>query len=302
MDELLQEFVNDAQEHLATIEQDLLAIEDEGASADKELINKVLRAAHSIKGGSGFFGLVHVKDLAHGAETVLDLMRSGKLIPNAEVINVLLAAFDSLRMMLEDPENSARVETAELMTSLSDLSGAPSPPMQHKTSLSEHQTFDSPLGPVTLSRIDVERAVQDRRSIYLVECDLVEDIEHKGQDIYSLFDSLSASSELLECTVDHAAVGTLEDAIEHHVPMQLVIATMLDKELISTLFHDLELHRIHLLLDPTAEDSDAQTTASEPEANPAPAASTPRSAPAAAPAPAEPASAAKSQPAPEAER
>ena len=33
MDELLQEFVNDAQEHLATIEQDLLAIEDEGASA-----------------------------------------------------------------------------------------------------------------------------------------------------------------------------------------------------------------------------------------------------------------------------
>ncbi|MFP4280839.1 MAG: Hpt domain-containing protein, partial [Halochromatium sp.] len=121
MDQLLQEFVNDAQEHLATIEQDLLAIEDEGASADKELINKVLRAAHSIKGGSGFFGLVHVKDLAHGAETVLDLMRSGKLIPNAEVINVLLAAFDSLRMMLEDPENSARVETAELMTSLNNL-------------------------------------------------------------------------------------------------------------------------------------------------------------------------------------
>ena len=315
MDELLQEFVNDAQEHLATIEQDLLAIEEEGASADKDLINKVLRAAHSIKGGSGFFGLVAVKDLAHGAETVLDLMRSDKLTPNAEVLNILLAAFDSLRVMLEDPENSAQIETTELMTSLSDLAGAPSPPMQHKTSLSEHQTFDSPLGPVTLSQVDVERAVQDQHNIYLIECDLVADIEHKGKDLYTLFDSLSASSELLECTVDHEAVGTLEDASEQHLPMQLVIATMLDKALISTLFHDLELHRIHLLLDPNAEDSAAQTasapaaaeTKPEPEPKAAPPASTPNStpasasasAPAAAPAPA---SAAKSEPAAEAER
>jgi two-component system chemotaxis sensor kinase CheA len=291
MDELLQEFVNDAQEHLATIEQDLLAIEDEGASADKELINKVLRAAHSIKGGSGFFGLVHVKDLAHGAETVLDLMRSDKMIPNAEVINVLLAAFDTLRTMLDDPENSTQVETTELMTSLSDLTApppTPNQPPQHKTTLSEHLTLDSPLGPLTLSTLDVERARRDQHCIYLIECDLVEDVERKGQDIYALFDSISATSELLECTVNDQAIGTLEEALEHRVPLQLVIATMLDKELISTLFHGLELHRIHLLLDPNTEEAEEQaqatvaaTGADTAPAPPAPAPSAAAAAPAA---------------------
>ena len=296
MDELLQEFVNDAQEHLATIEQDLLAIEDEGASADKELINKVLRAAHSIKGGSGFFGLVQVKDLAHGAETVLDLMRSDKMMPNAEVINVLLAAFDTLRTMLDDPENSAQVETAELMTSLGDLT-APSPQSpERKPSLSEHLALDSPLGALTLSKFDVERAKRDQHSIYLIECDLIEDIERKGKDIYALFDSLSATSELLECTINDQAIGTLEDALHHRVPLQLVIATMLDKELISTLFHDLELHRIHLLLDPNAEDAEAQTPSAPAAAKPEPAAAKPAPEPSTpAPPAAEPKASAKSE-------
>ena len=61
-DELLQEFIAETREHLATIETDLLTIEDNGAEVDQDLINKVFRAAHSIKGGSGFFGLEKIKE------------------------------------------------------------------------------------------------------------------------------------------------------------------------------------------------------------------------------------------------
>ncbi len=56
-DELLGEFINESREHLTTIEADLLAVEEGGANIDAELVNKVFRAAHSIKGASGFFGL-----------------------------------------------------------------------------------------------------------------------------------------------------------------------------------------------------------------------------------------------------
>ena len=91
-DELLNEFISESREHLATIEADLLTIEESGADIDEELVNKVFRAAHSIKGGSGFFGLERVKELAHRAETVLDMLRSRKMAPNAEIVNVLLAA------------------------------------------------------------------------------------------------------------------------------------------------------------------------------------------------------------------
>ena len=74
-DELLKEFLSESREHLATIEADLLAIEEAGANLDEERINKVFRAAHSIKGGSKF-GLMLVKELAHKAETVLDMLRT----------------------------------------------------------------------------------------------------------------------------------------------------------------------------------------------------------------------------------
>ena len=109
-DEALIEFVNESREHLANIESDLLAIEEGGANIDEELVNKVFRAAHSIKGGSGFFGLSKVKELAHKAETVLDMLRSKKMSPNAEVTNVLLAAFDKLREMINNPGESGSAD------------------------------------------------------------------------------------------------------------------------------------------------------------------------------------------------
>lgn len=53
-DELIQDYLAESREHLATIESDLLAIEQAGAAIDGQLVNGVFRAAHSIKGGAGF--------------------------------------------------------------------------------------------------------------------------------------------------------------------------------------------------------------------------------------------------------
>jgi two-component system chemotaxis sensor kinase CheA len=52
-DKTLQLYVDESLEQLADIENDLLAIEEAGADIDEELVNKVFRAAHSIKGGAG---------------------------------------------------------------------------------------------------------------------------------------------------------------------------------------------------------------------------------------------------------
>ena len=120
-DDILKEFIVEAREHLATIEADLLAIEDAGADINEDLVNKVFRAAHSIKGASGFFGLDRIKELAHKAETVLDLVRSRKLVPNAESTSLLLAAFDKLREMVNAPANSAAIDTSGLLASLGQL-------------------------------------------------------------------------------------------------------------------------------------------------------------------------------------
>jgi len=119
--DLLQEFIAESREHLENIEADLLAIEKAGANAPDTLVNKVFRAAHSIKGGSGFFGLTHIKELAHKAENVLDLMRSRQLAPNAEITTILLGAFDKLRELINDTEASKNADTAPQLEALEGI-------------------------------------------------------------------------------------------------------------------------------------------------------------------------------------
>ena len=120
-DEILQGFIEESLEHLADIENDLLTIEEGGADIDVELVNKVFRAAHSIKGGAGFMGLSAIQDLAHAAENVLGLIRSGKLIPNPDIINVLLLAADQLQRMIEDVGNSNNVDISGHTTALNTI-------------------------------------------------------------------------------------------------------------------------------------------------------------------------------------
>ena len=93
-EETLKAYIDESLEHLAGIETDFLEMEKAGSDIDVEQVNKVFRAAHSIKGGAGFMGLENIKTLSHHMENVLGLMRNGKLVPNPENINFLLLASD----------------------------------------------------------------------------------------------------------------------------------------------------------------------------------------------------------------
>ena len=92
--ELVQDYLAECREHLATIETDLLSMEQSGAEIDEQLVNRVFRAAHSIKGGAGFFDLIKIRELAHKTENALDLVRSRQMIPTPETVSILLLSFD----------------------------------------------------------------------------------------------------------------------------------------------------------------------------------------------------------------
>ncbi len=120
-DEILQGFIEESLEHLSDIEADLLSIESGGANIDVDLVNKVFRAAHSIKGGAGFMGLTTIQELSHAMENVLGLIRSEKLIPNPEIINVLLLGSDQLQSMIENIQESNDVDITSLLTPLNAI-------------------------------------------------------------------------------------------------------------------------------------------------------------------------------------
>ncbi|QDU77446.1 Chemotaxis protein CheA [Bremerella volcania] len=118
---LLAEFVTESREHLADVEGQLLEIEANGANIDVDLVNKVFRAIHSIKGAAGFMGLVRVNELAHALENVLGKMRTEELTPNSQIVDVMLKGADALSGLINDIENSNTVDVSAHITLLNEI-------------------------------------------------------------------------------------------------------------------------------------------------------------------------------------
>ncbi len=98
--ELLNEFINESQEHLQNIEQGVLVLEQQTADADT--LNSIFRAFHTFKGGSGFLNLTAIQTLAHELESLLDLARQQKLAITPAVINLILEGGDTLRQFCNE--------------------------------------------------------------------------------------------------------------------------------------------------------------------------------------------------------
>ena len=125
MDQLLEQFLSEARENLAFIDQN---IGDIGGD-DPELLNSVFRAAHTLKGGSGIVGFEAVKNITHHAEDLLDMLRAGKIEFADSMVDVLYDAFDEVVNLVEAAEESGEIvesdeETvAGIVASLSEQMG-----------------------------------------------------------------------------------------------------------------------------------------------------------------------------------
>ncbi len=99
---ILSYFIEEARDHLTTIEQVLLSLRD--SMHDTELINELFRAAHSIKGGSAMLGLTSIQRTAHRMEDFFNIFRSrpGGVPVDQHLETLLLRAFDGLSMLLEE--------------------------------------------------------------------------------------------------------------------------------------------------------------------------------------------------------
>ena len=102
--EILFEFINESNEALSAAELSLLSMEDglgEGASIDPGEIDRLFRTFHSIKGSAGFIGLKEVATLTHHAETLLDLIRKGKIALRKPHIDIFLEVCDILQVGMD---------------------------------------------------------------------------------------------------------------------------------------------------------------------------------------------------------
>ncbi|ADE11821.1 chemotaxis protein CheA [Sideroxydans lithotrophicus] len=122
LDEALKTFIIESRELLEQMEDALLRIEQ--AEHDPEIINAIFRAAHTIKGSAGLFGLEYIVAFTHVAESVLDKVRSGELTIEADLVALLLSARDHIGALVDhaaqgqEPDEDSHRHSAELVKQL----------------------------------------------------------------------------------------------------------------------------------------------------------------------------------------
>ena len=105
MDPLLEQFLQEARENLAFIDQNI----EEIGGDDPELLNSIFRAAHTLKGGSGIVGFESVKEITHHAEDLLDMLRAEKIEFKDSMTEALFDAFDEVMNLVEAAEESGEI-------------------------------------------------------------------------------------------------------------------------------------------------------------------------------------------------
>ena len=268
-DETLQMYIEESLEHLGDIESDLLTIEEAGENIDVDLVNNVFRAAHSIKGGAGFMGLTTIKDLAHHLENVLGLIRTNEMIPDSHKISVLLKGFDELESLLNNIEGSNDVDVSGHVEDLENLTKE-SAPEEQQESIAEHVDIvlnDGRVFPNT-SAFEIEKYKSEGKNIFLVEYDLIHDIQKKDKLPTEILNSLQKTGAIIESRIDYESVGTLSDTTGfNRIPFQILFASIIEYDMAETLF-GIDNKYIHEISDGMIVNTSVTDVDTEPAAMP----------------------------------
>ena len=121
-EEILQDFLVEAGEILESLSEELVELENDVDNA--ELLNSIFRGFHTVKGGAGFLSLGDLVDVCHGAENIFDLLRTGKRSVNAELMDTILSALDTVNDMFVLVQNKEPLVPADanLLAELARLS------------------------------------------------------------------------------------------------------------------------------------------------------------------------------------
>ncbi len=119
---ILGYFIEEAKDHLNTIEQGLLNLA--ATVDDSEMMNEVFRAAHSVKGGAAMLGLNSITRTSHRMEDFFKVIKESPVRPDRDLETMLLQIFDGLQEQLEQlqsPFGLTNEQAQEIMAPLEPI-------------------------------------------------------------------------------------------------------------------------------------------------------------------------------------
>ena len=197
-DRARSEFTGEAEELLDSLSRDLVEFEQQGQNVRPELVNKIVRAVHSLKGLAGMLGFSDIAELSHNLEDMLDKLRMGKIAINRDLIDLLYDSVDSLNRLLiaiSDPSVAALVDVTKLTSRIH--AAITNQPLQKQVDLLSELTLDEHTRR-SLTEYEEHRLIENVRSgKHIVSLEVTFDFADFDERLRALTTTLSDAGEVI---------------------------------------------------------------------------------------------------------
>jgi two-component system chemotaxis sensor kinase CheA len=229
-DRAREEFTGEAEELLDTLSRDLVEFESQGRDVRPEVINKIFREVHSLKGLAGMLGFGEISELAHSLEDMLDRLRMGKIEITKDLIDLLYDAIDSLNrqvISINDPSVSGLIDVTGLTRRIHQL-----------VTNQPARVHENPFGELTLDEQTrkslteyeehrLQENVRARKQILAVEVRF--DFSDFDEKLRALTEVLGASGEVI------STLPAIDSSGGSGIAFRLLYGSILDADAVSTL-------------------------------------------------------------------
>ena len=217
MEEIISEFITEAEESLDRIEP--LFVELEQVGEDKEMLNDIFRSMHTIKGAAGFLGYQSIVDVAHTSESIMKKLRDGEISVSTDMMDVILQAVDMLRILLGHLKDHDGIEE-DVSPLVRDLDTALVNAISARSDITPTALDEAPVSAEAPDAVPVEApATIDPFAAAAAEIEAIDADEPKGPSMSD--DALEAALEAAQAMRD-AETSTVEE-IKHDIPAAIKV-------------------------------------------------------------------------------
>jgi two-component system chemotaxis sensor kinase CheA len=203
LDAMAEAFFEEANELLADFESGLLKLEN--SPDDTELLNRIFRCAHTLKGNSAMLGFDAVSHFTHALEDLLDKLRKAELQVDAVVIDVLLRSLDVVKELVGEAKGEGEVDGDLLSQVLSAISGMVDGKKPAGQTGQRQEPSPMPSAPPAPS------AASATETLYEIRFVPPADVFARGLDPLKCLESLSMLGQFVQVTTETGALPPLEE-------------------------------------------------------------------------------------------
>lgn len=244
-------FIAEARDLTASLEVDLVDLE--GSAGDVELINRIFRAAHTMKSSAAMFGFPQIASLTHAMESVLDRVREGLLAIDVHVVNTLLDSLDCLRRMVDEATEGADNDHSERLAPLCDR-------LQQVASGTVTTATEAAEAVAASTSTKTSVAAVPEMHTYCIHLALNDDIFFQGTNPMLLLDELATLGEVDALRCDTSSLPNIDeiDPLKFYLAWDITLTTTASQTDIEDVFlfcrndGDIRIEEVHALVAGTA--------------------------------------------------